>query len=185
MIENPFLFCPQCGSPGGEFLRHHEYRCSVCGHRYFHNVAAAAGILARDVEGRFLFLRRGMEPARGLLGLPGGFVDPGEGVTEAVKREVREELGAEISSPVFLDGYPNRYAFSKIWYHTLDLYFTADILTPQAQWTLDAQEVVGLVWMLPEQVDETELAFQSLRQMWHDWKAGRWEVKQANRKLTR
>jgi NADH pyrophosphatase NudC (nudix superfamily) len=172
---NPFQFCPRCGAPGGDFLHHKEFHCRVCGHRYFHNVAAAAGILTQDSQGRFLFLVRGLEPGRGLLGLPGGFVDPGEPLGDAIRREVREELGAKIDTPVFLDGYPNRYAFAKIWYNTLDLYFTARILTPQEEWSLDPREVSSLTWKYPAEVRPADLAFPSLQALWSDWTAGRWK----------
>jgi len=38
----------------------------------------AAGVIVQDREGRVLLVRRAKEPARGRLGVPGGFVDVGE-----------------------------------------------------------------------------------------------------------
>jgi 8-oxo-dGTP diphosphatase len=47
------------------------------------------------VDGKLVCVRRGREPFKGRLALPGGFVEYGETVEEAVMREVREETGLE------------------------------------------------------------------------------------------
>ncbi len=43
-----------------------------------------------------LLAKRGQEPAKGTWSLPGGAVELGEKVIEALKREIREEIGIEI-----------------------------------------------------------------------------------------
>ena len=48
-------------------------------------------------QGRFLLVRRGRAPARGLYAFPGGRVEAGETLIEAVRREVIEETGAFLS----------------------------------------------------------------------------------------
>lgn len=64
-------------------------------------LAVSAAIVRND---RFLLVRRAMPPAEGLYTLPGGVVEAGETLTDAVCREVREETAIEIE-PVALAGY--------------------------------------------------------------------------------
>jgi 8-oxo-dGTP diphosphatase len=55
-------------------------------------------------EGRVLIVRRGRPPAHGLYTLPGGGVELGETLEEAIIREVREETRLEIA-PLELVGF--------------------------------------------------------------------------------
>jgi 8-oxo-dGTP diphosphatase len=54
--------------------------------------------------GKVLIVRRARPPAHGLYTLPGGGVEVGENLHEAVAREVREETGLAVE-PVALAGY--------------------------------------------------------------------------------
>ena len=55
-------------------------------------------------DGRVLIVRRARPPARGLYTLPGGGVELGETLEQAVTREVKEETGLDIE-PLTLAGY--------------------------------------------------------------------------------
>ncbi len=54
---------------------------------------AVDGIVLQD--GKLVMVRRRNQPHRGMLALPGGFVELGETTLDAVVREVREETGLE------------------------------------------------------------------------------------------
>src|SRR5271167_3596603 len=62
---------------------------------------AVSAAIFRD--GRVLIVRRARPPAHGLYTLPGGGVEVGENLHQAVAREVREETGLAIE-PVALGG---------------------------------------------------------------------------------
>jgi len=61
------------------------------------------GVGAIIIEGgRVLLVERGQEPQKGCWSLPGGLVEIGEHLKDAVRREVFEETGLEIEPlPVF------------------------------------------------------------------------------------
>jgi ADP-ribose pyrophosphatase YjhB (NUDIX family) len=63
---------------------------------------AVSAAIIRD--GKVLIVRRARRPALGIYTLPGGGVEIGETLIEAVKREVREETALDIE-PVALAGH--------------------------------------------------------------------------------
>jgi ADP-ribose pyrophosphatase YjhB (NUDIX family) len=96
---NPALeglrFCPRCGAtPRIDFPR--SLRCANCGYAAFYNPKPVAGAIPREADGRIWLLRRGFDPAAGLWTFPGGFVDLGESVDQAARREAREELEVDV-----------------------------------------------------------------------------------------
>jgi len=57
-------------------------------------IAGVGGIVLDG--GNVLLVRRGRNPLKGLWSIPGGAVEIGESLMEAVAREVREECGLEV-----------------------------------------------------------------------------------------
>lgn len=69
-------------------------------------------LTVRDGALQALLVRRGGEPHRGRLALPGGFVQPDEGLESAASRELQEETGIDLE-PLHLEqlgsyGQPDR-----------------------------------------------------------------------------
>jgi ADP-ribose pyrophosphatase YjhB (NUDIX family) len=139
------------------------FRCAACGFTLFFNAAIATAVFIRRADGRVLFIRRARDPGKGLLAPPGGFVDIGERAEDAVRREVREEVGLELAAVEFLGSFPNAYLYREVTYPVLDFFFTAVAVRPEAARSLD--DVAGLAWLDPgSEVAPEQLAFPSMRQ---------------------
>jgi len=59
-----------------------------------HPLVGVGGIILQD--GKVLLVRRGKQPGFGKWSIPGGMVEWGETLQEAIQREIREECGIEI-----------------------------------------------------------------------------------------
>ncbi len=59
-----------------------------------HPMVGVGGIVLN--EGKVLLVKRGKQPGYGKWSIPGGMVELGETLSEAIKREVHEECGIEI-----------------------------------------------------------------------------------------
>ena len=87
---------------------------------------------------RILLIRRGNEPFKGHHALPGGFVDYGETVEDAVTREVLEETGlvTEISWLLGVYSNPDRDPRG----HTVSVVYVMDLAGGMVQAGDDAEE---------------------------------------------
>jgi 8-oxo-dGTP pyrophosphatase MutT (NUDIX family) len=176
-----FKFCPACASEKISFADRRAFRCPDCGFVYYHNTAAATGRIISVPESggadsgiqRLLFLVRGKEPAKGKLDLPGGFVDPGEGVFEGLYREIQEEIGwTPPVSPgmpltkifTLFSSFSNVYPYKGIAYNTCDLYFS--LYAPdlkESDLCLRQGEIAAALFLKPEEINYGEIAFESTR----------------------
>ena len=79
-----------------------------------------------------LLIQRGKEPNIGSWSLPGGAQELGETVREAVCREVLEETGVTISSPILVDVVDliSSTADNRVEYHYTLIDFVAEALNP-------------------------------------------------------
>lgn len=158
-----FKFCPVCGSSHFEVNNFKSKKCADCGFTYYANPSAAtAAFILRHNRQELLVARRGKEPAKGTLDLPGGFIDMDETVEEGMRREIREETGLVVERLEYLFSIPNLYMYSGMTIHTTDMFFMTDVdddVVPVAD-----DDAAALEWMPLEAVQPEEFGLMSIRQ---------------------
>jgi 8-oxo-dGTP diphosphatase len=107
---------------------------------------AVSAAIFRD--GRVLIVRRARPPAHGLYTLPGGGVELGETLEQAVAREVREETALEVE-PIALAGFRQaivRDGAGRIERHFVILPFAARWISGEVSLN---EELAEAHWLLP------------------------------------
>ncbi|MGH3498958.1 MAG: NAD(+) diphosphatase [Nocardioidaceae bacterium] len=99
-------FCARCGTHSEPAEAGHVRTCPSCGTTHFPRTDPAVIMLVADDEGRALLGRQPSWP-EGRFSTLAGFVEPGEALEDAVRREVWEEVGVELAKV--------RYAASQPW----------------------------------------------------------------------
>ena len=99
-----------CGMCGGHMHFHTDIskRCEVCGKEVWPQLATAVIVLIRRGKDEVL-LARGRNFRSEFYGLIAGFVETGETLEEAVKREVMEETGISIKNIRYFGSQPWPY----------------------------------------------------------------------------
>ena len=111
-------------------------------------LAVSAAIVRDD---RVLIVRRARTPAHGLYTLPGGGVELGETLEEAVIREVREETALDVA-PVELVGFRQaivRDTAGRIERHFVILPFAARLIGGEISLN---EELAEAHWLLPSEL---------------------------------
>lgn len=156
-----FTYCPTCGSKHFIVNNFKSKRCEECGFVYYINPCAATAAFIINNKGELLVVRRGKEPAKGTLDLPGGFVDNGETAEIGIIREVKEETGLDVTECKYLFSMPNIYPYSGFNVHTLDMLFECKVdESAEAKADDDAAE---LMWLPLEKVRAEEFGLKSIK----------------------
>lgn len=156
-----FHYCPVCGS--AHFEEHNEKSkcCQTCGFVYYFNPSAATVAIILNDKDELLVCRRGKEPAKGTLDLPGGFIDMNETGEEGICREVQEETGLTVIHTKYLFSIPNTYPYSGFVVHTLDLFFRCTIADRGI--LLAQDDVAETFWIPIKDVKPEDFGLTSIR----------------------
>jgi NAD+ diphosphatase len=92
--------CPRCGAPTEPIEHEWGKRCPRCRYEHYPHLHPAVIVLVRDGDRVLLARKAGWAPGR--YALVAGFVDNGESLEGAVHREVREEVGVEVTNVTYV-----------------------------------------------------------------------------------
>jgi len=152
-----YKFCPQCGGPleerllkPGEPLR---LVCRDCGFVFYIDPKLAVIALV-PLDGGLVLVRRSIDPGYGLWVVPGGFVDAGEPLEEAVVRETLEETHLQVEVVRLFNVYSYRNHLTVVAAY-LTQYVAGDLTAGDE--TLEARV------FKPAEIPWDEIAFSSTR----------------------
>jgi NAD+ diphosphatase len=97
--------CPRCGAPTRTASAGHSRVCDVDGSEHDPRTDPAVIMAVVDGDDRLLLGRQSAWP-EGRFSTLAGFVEPGESLEQAVRREVAEEVGLEIGDVAYLGSQP-------------------------------------------------------------------------------
>jgi NAD+ diphosphatase len=97
-------FCANCGRPTDPADGGHERHCPACDAHHFPRTDPV--VIVRVVDGERLLLGRQARWPERRFSVLAGFVEPGETLEEAVRREVREESGVEVGEVRYVASQP-------------------------------------------------------------------------------
>ena len=163
-----FNHCPSCSSTHFDYNNNLKFHCHDCDFVLYHNIAAAVALVF-TFDNKILFTVRNVDPDKGKLDLPGGFIDPNETAEEAACREIEEELGFEInpSDLRYVTTTPNDYLYKNVAYRTLDIFYecklSSDTIAVKAK-----DEIQDLVWLKRNEIVLDAIGFVSIRKVIND-----------------
>jgi NAD+ diphosphatase len=135
-------FCARCGTPSvvasGGWVRH----CAECKTHHFPRVDPV--VIMLGVRGERCLLGRGHRRPGARFSCLAGFMEPGETLEEAVRREVLEESGIHIGRVHYLASQPWPFPSS------LMMGFLGEALTEEI--TIDPEEIAEARWFERDEV---------------------------------
>lgn len=162
MCEQKLSFCPACGKEDFQPYDTKAFRCNQCGFLYYHNVAATSSAII-NIDDEILMVYRAHEPCKGMLDLPGGFIEKAERAEVALVRELNEELGIKLKDTgEYLCNFTNLYEYAGIKYNTLDMYFLIQL--DKKPMIKPADDVADYRWINKNEIKTTDISFISVKQ---------------------
>jgi NAD+ diphosphatase len=139
--ERTTRFCGRCATPTEPSPGERARRCPACGLLAFPRLSPAIITLIEREDGRALLARGRAFPVP-MYSCVAGFVEPGETLEEAVRREVGEEVGVELADV--------RYVASQPWPFPHSLMIGFEATWGAGDIVIDDVEIVDAQWFEPD-----------------------------------
>lgn len=136
-------FCPRCGSRTEVQQAGHLRHCPECGASHFPRTDPAVIMLITDDQDRALLARNPAWP-EGRFSTLAGFVEPGESLEDAVRREVFEEVGVTVGEVTYGASQPWPFPASLM----LGFFGTATA----TDITVDQHEIAEAAWITRDEL---------------------------------
>jgi NAD+ diphosphatase len=163
-------FCGVCGAPCEPKSAGHVMRCTACEAEHFPRTDPAVIMLIHRAD-RILLGHSRRFPNSRMYSTLAGFLEPGESLEEAVRREVREEAGIVVGNVQYHSSQPWPFPAN------IMLGFYGEALSEEI--TIQADELVDVRWFTRAQVRNPEAhdfllpRLDSIaRRLIEDWMAG-------------
>ena len=133
-------FCARCGAATAPVLAGWQRACEACGGQHFPRTDPVVIMLI--TRGNSVLIGRSPGWPEGMYSLLAGFIEPGETVEAAVRREVWEEAGIQVG--------PVRYLASQPWPFPASLMLGCQGEATSQEIVLDPVEIEDALWISRE-----------------------------------
>lgn len=153
-------FCGRCASATEALAAERAMRCPECGLTSYPRLAPAVIVLIR--RGRRALLARNARFSGRMFSALAGFVEPGETLEEAVRREVAEEVGVEVGTLRYFGSQPWPFP------HSLMVGFMAEWRSGEIQ--VDGAEIAEAGWFEPDGLPDVPPPLSIARRLIDAWR---------------
>ncbi|MBD3664720.1 NAD(+) diphosphatase [Sulfitobacter aestuariivivens] len=137
-------FCAQCGAKSDVAQAGWQRNCPACGASHFPRTDPVVIMLI--THGNSVLMGRSPGWPEGMYSLLAGFVEPGETLEAAVRREVFEEAGVRVGAVSYLSSQP--------WPFPASLMFGCQGEATSREITIDPVEIEDALWVTREEMME-------------------------------
>lgn len=115
-----------------------------------------------DHDGKILLIKKNRGPYAGLYDLPGGMIEFFETVDVALRREMKEETGADLLTAFFLTNEEYQCSYMKNGekkdFHHLGMYYVVDLMINALMEGFDGHDSNGAVFFPKQQLSKELVA---------------------------